>query len=38
MNELIQDPAPRFVPTMFDCDPIRTAPMGAVTGLSGQNP
>ena len=38
MKELIQDPAPMFAPTMFDCDPIRTAPVRAVRGLLGQNP
>ena len=30
MNELVWDPAPRFVPTKFDRDPIRTAPGRAV--------
>ena len=38
MKELILDPAPMFVPTMFDCDPLWTAPLRAVRGLSGQNP
>ena len=37
MNELVRDPAPRFVPTKFDLDPIRTAPGRAVTSLAGQN-
>ena len=37
MNELVQDPAPRFVPTKFDRDPVSTAPGRAVTGLAGQN-
>ena len=31
MNKLVRDPAPRFVPTKFDHDPIRTAPGRAVT-------
>ena len=31
MNELVRDPAPRLVPTKFDRDPIRTAPVRAVT-------
>ena len=26
MNELIRDPAPWFVPTKFDCDPIELHP------------
>ena len=33
MNELVRDPAPRFVPTKFDRDPVRTAPVRAVTML-----
>ena len=36
MNELVRDPAPRFVPTMFDRDPLRTAPGRAVKGLADQ--
>ena len=31
MNELARDPAPRFVPTKFDRNPMRTAPGRAVT-------
>ena len=31
MNELAWDPAPRFAPTKFDSDPIRTVPGRAVT-------
>ena len=30
MNKLVEDPAPRFIPTKFDRDPIRTAPRRAV--------
>ena len=37
MNELIQNPAPRFLPTKFDRNPVKTAPVRAVTGLAGQN-
>ena len=37
MNELVRDPAPRFLPTKFDSDPVTTAPVRAVTGLAGQN-
>ena len=37
MTELVQDAAPRFVPTKFDHDPVRTAPGRVVTGLAGQN-
>ena len=37
MKELILDPALMFVPTMFDRDPIKTAPVRAVMGLAGQN-
>ena len=32
-NELFRDPAPWFVPTKFDHDPRRIAPMRAATGL-----
>ena len=37
MNELVIDPAPRFVPTKFDRDPLRTTPGRVVIGLAGQN-
>ena len=38
MNELVRDPAPRFVPTKFDSDPIRTAPGRAVTVWGNARP
>ena len=37
MNELVRDPALRFVPTKFDRDPVRTVPGRVVMGLAGQN-
>ena len=38
MNELVRDPAPRFVPTKFDRDPKRTAPGSAVTVWGNTRP
>ena len=38
MNELVRDPAPRFVPTKFDRDPIRTAPGRVVTVWGNARP
>ena len=38
MNKLVRDPAPRFVPTKFDRDPIRTAPGRAVTVWGNARP
>ena len=38
MNELVRDPAPRFVPAKFDHDPITTAPRRAVTVLGNARP
>ena len=38
MNKLVRDPAPRFVPTKFDHDPIRTAPGRAVTVWGNARP
>ena len=38
MNELVRDPAPRIVPTKFDCDPIRTVPGRAVTVWGNARP
>ena len=37
MDELVRDPAPKFVPTKFDRDLIRTAHGRVVMGLAGQN-
>ena len=37
MNELVQDLAPRYVPTKFDRNRRRIAPGRALTGLAGQN-
>ena len=36
-EELVRDPAPRFVPTKFDHDLTRSVPVRVVTGLAGQN-
>ena len=38
MNELVWDSAPRFVPTKFDRDPIRTASVRAVTVWGNARP
>ena len=38
MNELVRDPAPRFFPTKFDRDPIRTVPGRAVTVWGNARP
>ena len=38
MNELVQNPAPRFVANKFDHDPIRTAPVRAVMVLGNASP
>ena len=38
MNELVRDPVPRFVPTQFDRDSIRTAPVRAVTVWGNARP
>ena len=38
MNKLVRDPAPRFVPTKFYHDPIRTAPVRALTVWGNAHP
>ena len=36
-SELIRDPTPRFVPTKFDRDRRRNAPVRPVTGSAGRS-